>query len=107
MNSRLELHELLCGIVNITAPDGDRHTYFDPPPSKKMKFPAIRYARESIENSHANNSVYRQDNAYTITVIDSDPDSAIVKQVAMLPKCRHSRHYKAENLNHDVFTLYY
>lgn len=107
MNKRFELHEILCELVNITGPDGDRHVYFDPPPSVRMKYPAIRYSRKNIDNSYANNAVYKQGKAYEIVVIDSDPDSVIVSKVSQLPGCSYDRHYKSDNLNHDVFTIYY
>lgn len=107
MASRLELHEVLCEIVNIKEADGDRHTYFDPPQSVRMKFPAIRYSRKRIENLHANSAIYKQNNAYTLVVIDANPDSEIVAKVSKLPKCVHDQHYKADNLNHDVFTIYF
>ena len=107
MSSRLELHELLCGIVNITEPDGDRHTYFQPPSSVRMRYPAIVYERSGINNSFANDTVYGQSNSYKVTVIDQDPESDIVKQVSLLPKCKWDRQFKSDNLNHDIFTLYY
>ena len=107
MDKRLELHEILCGIVNITSPDGDRHTYFDPPSSVKMKYPAIRYARNKIDNTYANNLAYKQKTSYELIVIDEDPDSPIVERLMKLPYCSHDRHYKADNLNHDAFTIYY
>lgn len=104
--SRLELHETLCEIVNITEPNGDRHVYFQPPESVKMKYPAIVYSRTNIQNRHANNNVYKQDDAYTVIVIDSDPESEIPRKVSKLPKCRFDRHYVSDNLNHDSFTIY-
>lgn len=107
MDKRLELHEILCGIINITESNGDRHVYFDPPASVKMKYPAIRYSRSNIRNDHANGSVYKQINAYEVVVIDDNPDSDIVKKVSILPMCAFNRHYIADNLNHDAFTLYY
>lgn len=107
MHKRLELHDILCEIINITEPNGDRHTYYQPPESIKMNYPAIVYSRKSIDNVHANNSIYRQSNAYEVIVIDEDPDSEIVSKVSKLPTCRHDRHYESDNLNHDVFTLYY
>ena len=72
-----------------------------------MKYPAIVYTRSNINNDFADNTVYKQTYAYQVTVIDSDPNSEIVKKVAMLPKCRFDRNFKSNNLNHDVFTLYY
>lgn len=107
MNKRLELHEILCEIINITEPDGDRHTYFQPPASVKMRYPAIRYSRKTIENEHADNIIYRHLHAYEVTLIDKNPDSIYIEKLLLLPYCRHDRHYKADNLNHDTFTIYY
>lgn len=86
---------------------GSRNVYYQPPESLKMNYPAIVYARKTIDNSYANNSVYKQNYAYEITVIDKNPDSEIVNKVSKLPTCRFDRHFKSDNLNHDVFTLYY
>lgn len=106
MDKRLELHERLCAIVNITEPNGDRHVYYQPPESIKIKYPAIIYYRSNIINEYANNGVYMQSPCYEVTVIDEDPDSEIVKLISALPRCRFNRHYTSDNLNHDVFTLY-
>lgn len=86
---------------------GSDHVYFQPPENIKMSYPAIVYSRNRIDNTFADNSVYKQDCSYTVTVIDKDSDSDIVKKVSLLPMCRHDRHYKSDNLNHDIFTLYY
>lgn len=101
MNRRLELHEVLCDIL------GSRNVYYQPPESVKMKYPAIRYSRSDVENNFANNKVYMQSHEYEVIVIDRNPDSDIVDKVSSLPRCRFNRHYTADNLNHDVFTLYY
>lgn len=101
MNRREELHEILCEAL------GSRNVYFQPPESIKMKYPAIVYSRDDIDNSFANDSVYMQSLAYSVTVIDSDPDSEIVDKVSKLPRCQYDRHYKSDNLNHDMFTIYY
>lgn len=101
MANRLELHELLCDIL------GSRNAYYQPPAPVQMEYPAIKYSRKDIENSYADNSVYMQSLAYEVTVIDEDPDSEIVEKVSKLPTCSFERHYEADNLNHDVFILYY
>lgn len=101
MESRLELHELLCETL------GSRHVYFQPPDSVKMKYPAIVYSRSNISNKFANDSVYKQSLAYAVTVIGEDPDSEIVEKVSRLPMCSFDRHFTSDNLNHDVFTIYY
>lgn len=101
MNRRLELHEILCEVL------GSRQVYYQPPASVKMKYPAIVYSRYDIENMPADNITYKQSHFYQITVVDSDPDSEIVHKVSKLPMCVFDRHYTADNLNHDVFTICY
>ena len=101
MESRLELQILLEELL------GSRNVYYQPPESVKMKYPAIVYSRQNIDNRHANNNVYIQNDVYSITVIDENPDSEIVKKVSLLPMCNFNRHYTSDNLNHDVFTIYY
>lgn len=101
MGTRLELQALLESIL------GSRNVYFQPPASVRMKYPAIVYSRNTIDNTHADNQVYLQNLSYTITVIDSDPDSEIVSKVSMISRIRHDRNFQSDNLNHDVFTLTY
>ena len=101
MATRVDLQNVLEKIL------GSRNVYYQPPESLKMNYPAIVYARTTIDNSYANNSVYKQNYAYEITVIDKNPDSEIVNKVSKLSTCRFDRHFKSDNLNHDVFTLYY
>lgn len=85
---------------------GSNEVYFQPPASVKMTYPAIVYARKTIDNTFANNGVYIQRCGYEATVIDEDPDSEYVKKVSQLPNCRFDRHYTKDNLNHDVFTIF-
>lgn len=99
MASRLELHALLRLIVP--------NVYYQPPPSVRMNYPAIVYSRKNIDNTFANDSVYKQDHFYELIVIDKNPDSVYVETISKLPKCNYDRHYTADNLNHDVFTIYY
>lgn len=101
MNRRLELHELLVEIL------GSRNVYFQPPVNVRMKYPAIVYSRNDVDNQHADNLPYIQKIGYQIIVVDKDPDSEIVGKVAQLPLCRYDRHYNSDNLNHDVFSIYY
>lgn len=101
MGSRLELQTLLESIA------GNKNVYFQPPSNYTISFPAIVYTREKIDNTYADDSVYNQKHGYTITVIDKNPDSSIVSKVSELPCCRYDRGFKNDNLNHDVFVLYY
>jgi hypothetical protein len=101
MASRLQLHEELCKVL------GSRNVYFNPPSSVKMKYPAIVYSLDSLENTHANNSVYSQRDRYSITYIDTDPDNSISRAISKLPLCRFGRFYISDNLNHYTYTIYY
>lgn len=101
MASRLNLQLLLENLL------GSRNVYFQPPESVKMKYPAIVYALEDIDNAYADNGVYSSYRKYSVTVIDEDPDSPFIDTVATLPTCRFNRHYTSDNLNHWVYSLYF
>lgn len=79
----------------------------NPPESIKIKYPAIIYSRNNIDNNFADDIVYMQNRTYQIIVIDANPDSEIVNKISKLPMCRYNRHYTSDNLNHDVFILNY
>lgn len=98
---RIELQYLLEDVL------GSRNVYYQPPDNMKIKYPAIIYSRSNIRNRHADNDVYMQNHMYTVTVIDNDADSEIVDRMSSLPKVRHERSYTADNLYHDVFSIYY
>lgn len=101
MGSRLDLQDLLEFIL------GSRNVYYQPPESIKIKYPAIVYRRNDIDNNFADDIVYMQNHTYQIIVIDANPDSEIVDRVSKLPMCRYDRHYTSDNLNHDIFILNY
>ena len=101
MGKRTDLQALLEATL------GSRNVYFQPPSTVKMQYDAIRYVRKSIDNTFADDSVYKQDQAYELTVMYRDPDSDLPMRISRLPKCSFDRHYAVDNLNHDVFTLYY
>ena len=101
MGTRLVLHEVLFNIIV------SRNVYYHPPESIKMNYPAIVYSRNDISNKYGDDIPYMQSVSYQVTVIDKDPDSTIVSDIAKLPYCRFNRHFTSDNLNHDVFTLYY
>ena len=101
MGNRIDLHKILCEVL------GSNNVYFQPPESVKMKYPAIVYSLSRIENRNANNSVYKQNNAYDVILIDSDPENETVNRISRLPLCRFDRYYVSNNLNHYAFTLYF
>lgn len=101
MGTRLELHQVLVSIL------GSSQVYFQPPESIKMVYPCIVYERSDVDTKFANNAPYHHTIAYTVTVIDKNPDSDIPGKIADLPMSYYDRHYTSDNLNHDVYRLYY
>lgn len=101
---RTELDNLLRAIVKQRC--GEEHVYYQPPTGLMMKYPCICYERSSIGNDHADGVVYHQTVSYTITVIDTKPDSEMAAAVSGLEKCTFSRNFISDNLYHDVFTIW-
>jgi hypothetical protein len=81
--------------------------YFQPPDNLVMQFPCIVYQRYIAKTDFADGQPYIHTKRYQVTVIDADPDSLIPDKVAALPLCLHNRFFVVDNLNHDVFNLYY
>lgn len=107
MGKRESLQLKLETIIDITEPNGDKHVYFNSPSGHNMVYPAIRYKLKIINDSYANNSVFLQQKAYELTLIDRNPDSVYVDKILQLPYCKFDRFYPADGLNHWTFTLYY
>lgn len=99
---RLLLQSLLEGLV----PDGGK-VYFQPPTNTQMVYPCIVYKRDNVETLFADNNPYRSTKRYQVTIIDRNPDSTISDKVAALPLCAFDRFYTADNLNHDVYNLFF
>lgn len=99
MGQRLEFQTILENLL------GTDKVYFQPPPGHMLSYPCIVYNRSDIHSAHADNIPYKLQDSYTVTVMDTDPDSDIPKKVAGLPTARFDRHFTSNNLNHDVFTI--
>ena len=99
MASRTDLQTLLETIL------GSSNVYFQPPPNTMMNYPCIKYERTDIHTKFADDTPYYHAKEYTLTVIDSNPDSLIPDAIAMLPRCGFDRSFKKDQLNHDVFTI--
>lgn len=84
-----------------------QNVYFQPPESLKMSYPAIRYSLADFSRKFADNAAYLQKPCYEITLIDKNPDSKYVEKLLSLCFCAFDKHYKSDNLNHWVFTIYY
>lgn len=101
MAQRLELQAILVELL------GSPNVYFQPPPTIQMSYPCIVYKRDDENSKFADNLPYSRKKRYQVTVIDRNPDSEIPDKVAQLPSCIFDRFYTAENLNHDVYQLFF
>ena len=106
MASRLKLHaELASVLASINKP---QNVYFQPPESIRLEYPCIIYKRDGANTTYADNKPYTFEERYQVTIVDRDPDSPIIRAVGMhFPKSRFNRHYTVDNLNHDVFIIYW
>ena len=101
MAQRLQLQSLLEEILDSS------NVYFQPPANVQIQYPCIIYRRDNAETRFADNNPYRYTKRYQVMVIDRDPDSGIPDKVAALPTCSFDRFYTADNLNHDVFNIFF
>lgn len=101
MADYLELQSLLEELL------GSKNVYYQPPESVKMQYDCIRYSKKNISSVYANNMKYLMRDCYELIVIAKRPDNPVIKKLLALPYCSYDRHYVADNLNHDVLTIYY
>ena len=101
MADRLDLQSLLEELME------SRNVYYKPPESTKMQYPAIRYSKKNIQSVYANDSKYLLRDCYELIVISRTPDHPVIKKLLSLPYCSYDRPYVADNLYHDVLTIYY
>lgn len=83
------------------------HVYFQPPSNLEMLYPAVVYEMDRADTKFADDNPYTLTKQYSMTLITQNPDDTIFEALAALPMCAHERHYVAENLNHDVFNIYF
>lgn len=109
MGTRLELQSKLETIL------GSSNVYFQPPSeagssptSARMQYPAIKYTLSGIPTIEANNKKYHKTHRYMVILIHSDPDNTLKDTILdEFDYISFSDHYKSNNLNHYVYTLYY
>ena len=96
--------------------DGFQHVYFQPGANITLHYPCVVYKRGGDRPTYADNGKYLDQWSYQLIVIDRDPISSrinvegtktIIDAISELPKCSYIRHYVVDNLNHDMFKIYY
>lgn len=83
------------------------NVYFQPPTTIQINYPACIIEINDLETNFANNAGYILNTAYKLTLIDKRPDSEMKYKLASQPFCSFNTRYTADNLYHDVFTLYH
>lgn len=101
LDRRLELDAILRRIL------GNNNTYFEPPTSTIMHYPCIRYSRSHIDARFADNKPYLKHKRYELILIYEDADDDLPERLMDEITVSHDRHYVADNLHHDVFTMYF
>ena len=105
-NKREELQSLLESIMAQDNADPE-NVYFQPPNGYKLTYPCIIYERDYLHYRSADSVTYLVNKRYNITCIYEDPDSGLPDALSKIPGILFNRHFIADNLYHDVFTLYY
>lgn len=101
LDRRLELDAILRRIL------GNDNTYFEPPTSVNMHYPCIRYSRSHIDARFADNKPYLKHKRYELILIYEDADDDLPERLMDEITVSHDRHYVADNLHHDVFSMYF
>lgn len=101
MATRQELQSKLEEIL------GSRNVYYQPPETVKMEYPSIVYSTKNIKSTFANNTPYSMTKCYELVVIDRKSDNPVIDKLLNIPYVVFDRHYTADNLHHDVLTIYY
>lgn len=103
MEGRLSLDELLKEALGAGV-----HYYYQPPTGTQIKYPALIYRLDGLDDKYAEDKVYKRRHAYYLLLILDEPDNDLVDKLDDLAYCRMAgRPYTADNLYHYPFTIYY
>lgn len=107
MGRRLDLHHLLQETFeNATGLNSSKRVFFQPTSDTTLSYPCLLYKLTDIPVDPANNSPYKIEHSYDLTVIDRDPISPLREAIVRLPYCRFTRSYESDGLHHYVFRIY-
>ena len=108
MGTRIDLQKQLATFLECPYSGLTCRVYFQPPTNTVMKYPCFVYSRNNGNQLFADNKTYRFKQRYQVTYISKNPDCGeVITKMLTLPYCSYDRHYVADTLHHDVFTIYY
>lgn len=97
---REELNEILVGFLN------SRNVYFQPDQNISMVYPAIVYEVDDQYAIFSNNSPYRRQDRYQLTLIDRNPDVPVRHLIETL-NVSFVRSDVIDGLSHRIYYLYF
>lgn len=102
MGTRLELQSKLEEL------QGNDRVYFNPPESLKLMYPCTVYEFQNVNVNHADDTIYKYSDQYSITYIHRDPDDRTMHfKLLGLPYCSFNNRYIADGLYHDRYNLHF
>lgn len=103
MRSRLDFHKELVKVL------GSNQVYFQPPENVRIKYPCIIYERDNVDVNPADDIKYLKNVRYEVMYISKDPDTndKIAEILDSFRFAVYVRHFVSDNINHEVFTIYY
>lgn len=101
MDRRPELQSVLEQVL------GAANVYFQPPPNLVMVYPCIVYEHDQTNTDFASNVPYRLTKRWQVTHIDKSSLSPVPDKIAKLPMTTFSRRFVSDNLNHNIFNVFF
>lgn len=99
---RLFLHSLLRELPYL------EKVYFQPPESVRLEFPCIVYKWDGNSDKHADDTIYNSRRHYSITIVDSNPDSVIPGVFQKnFTYAKLDGTYTSDGMNHWRYSLYF
>jgi len=83
------------------------YVYFQPSATINMHYPCIVYSLSGEKPTRADNKKYANKKRYTVTVVDTNPDSLYPDMVGELMFSSAERPYTADGLYHYPYTVYF
>lgn len=97
--TRLTLHQNLIDAL------GSSNVYYNPPETIQMKFPAIVYSLDFIDQIHADNKKYIDWTTYKVIVVSNKPDHPAIRKILNMEMTRFSTSYTRNGYYHTVIIL--
>lgn len=87
---------------------GSTNTFFQPPESVKIKYPCFVYEFSKDHDLHADDMAYLTHTGYDVTAITKDPDVTYKNELkAEFRHCEWVRSFISDNLNHNIYKIYF